>query len=88
VAEAGEYTLLTRATSASGRTQPASHDPLWGGYLVHHTRPIRVRVTAGQHVAAGHADLATLLYDMNAYAEDNMRMPLDVALEFSGGEGI
>jgi DMSO/TMAO reductase YedYZ molybdopterin-dependent catalytic subunit len=88
VAEAGEYTLLTRAISASARVQPASHDPLCGGYRIHHSRAIGVRVTAGQHVAAGYADLATLLYDMNAYAEDNMRMPLDVALEFSGGEGI
>jgi hypothetical protein len=29
-----------------------------------------------------------LQYDMNAFAEENTRFPLDVALEFGGGEGI
>jgi hypothetical protein len=29
-----------------------------------------------------------MLYDMNAYAEENRRLPLDVELEFAGGEGI
>jgi hypothetical protein len=33
-------------------------------------------------------DAATLLYDMNAYAEEQARFPLDVDLAFSGGEGI
>ncbi len=43
-AEPGEYSLLTRAVSTSGRTQPSQHDPLHGGYLIHHSRPIPVRV--------------------------------------------
>jgi DMSO/TMAO reductase YedYZ molybdopterin-dependent catalytic subunit len=88
VAEPGEHTLLARATSASGRVQPAGHDPLNGGYLIHHSRPRRVRVAAGQRAAATHADLAALLYDMNAYAEENRRLPLDAEMEFSGGGGI
>jgi hypothetical protein len=88
VAEPGEYTLLTRTTSAGGGVQPVSHDPLNGGYLIHHTRSRSVRVATGQRATAAHADLATLLYDMNAYAEENMRFPLDVELEFSGGAGI
>jgi hypothetical protein len=33
-------------------------------------------------------DAAALLYDMNAYAEENARFPLDVDLVFSAGEGI
>jgi hypothetical protein len=30
----------------------------------------------------------TILYDMNAYAEENMRRPLDIEMAFSAGEGI
>jgi DMSO/TMAO reductase YedYZ molybdopterin-dependent catalytic subunit len=88
VAEPGDYSLLCRATSAGGRVQPVSHDPLNGGYLIHHSRPLTVRVTTGQVARAGHADLTALLYDMNAYAEENTRLPLDVELGFSAGEGI
>jgi DMSO/TMAO reductase YedYZ molybdopterin-dependent catalytic subunit len=83
----GEHTILVRATSARGRTQPEAHDPLHGGYLIHHTRPVCVRVAAGRR-AADAADVHTLMYDMNAYAEENRRLPLDVEMEFSAGEGI
>jgi hypothetical protein len=34
------------------------------------------------------ADIDTLLYDMNAYAEENTRFPLDVEMQFAEGEGI
>lgn len=88
VADPGEYTLLTRAVSASGRVQPSRHDPLNGGYLIHHSRPIPVRVQAGLPVQARAGDAETLLYDMNAYAEENMRHPLDVELDFAAGAGI
>jgi DMSO/TMAO reductase YedYZ molybdopterin-dependent catalytic subunit len=89
VADEGEYTLLVRAISAGGRVQPIEHDPRNGGYLIHHSRPRNVRIAAGwRRAAATHADEATLLYDMNAYAEENMRRPLDVELEMIGGAGI
>jgi DMSO/TMAO reductase YedYZ molybdopterin-dependent catalytic subunit len=88
VVREGEHTLLSRAVSASGRVQPVQHDPLNGGYLIHHSRPRVVRIAAAQRASAGHADLSTLLYDMNAFAEENLRLPLDVELEFSGGAGI
>jgi len=88
VAEPGDYVLLSRATSAGGRVQPVRHDPLNGGYLIHHSRPLAVRVTGRQVAHAGHADLTALVYDMNAFAEENTRLPLDVELEFSGGAGI
>jgi DMSO/TMAO reductase YedYZ molybdopterin-dependent catalytic subunit len=88
VAEPGSYDLLSRACSHSGKIQPAAHDPLNGGYLIHHSRPITVRVEAGQPSLADRADFDSLLYDMNAFAEENSRIPLDVELEFSGGEGI
>jgi hypothetical protein len=85
--EPGEYTLLARAVSAGGRVQPAGHDPLWGGYLIHHSRPRSVMVGAAR-LAPAARDEDDLLYDMNAYAEENARLPLDVEMAFSGGEGI
>ncbi len=83
----GEYTVLARATSSRGRVQPEVHDSLNGGYLIHHSRPLCLRVAAGPG-AADDTRAQTIMYDMNAYAEENMRLPLDVELEFSAGEGI
>jgi hypothetical protein len=48
---------------------------------------LRLRVGTGRR-AADIADAETILYDMNAYAEENMRRPLDLELAFSAGEGI
>jgi hypothetical protein len=80
--------LVARAVSASGRVQPTQHDPLCGGYLIHHSRPTSVRVETARRIQAQRADADLLLYDMNAYAEENTRFPLDVEMEFAGGEGI
>jgi DMSO/TMAO reductase YedYZ molybdopterin-dependent catalytic subunit len=88
VAAPGEHVLLARATSAGGRTQPDRHDPLNGGYQIHHSRPTHVSVGRARMAASPRADVAALLYDMNAYAEENARFPLDVDLVFSAGEGI
>ena len=88
VGQPGDYLLLTRAVSESGIVQPLQHDPLNGGYLIHHSRPIPVHVQAGLPVQARHGDAETLLYDMNAYAEENIRHPLDVEMEFAAGGGI
>jgi hypothetical protein len=63
--------------------QAREHDPLNGGYIIDHSRPTAVRVEA---VRPHDAEL--LLYDMNAFAEANASMPLDVELEFGVGEGI
>jgi DMSO/TMAO reductase YedYZ molybdopterin-dependent catalytic subunit len=87
-AEPGEYTLLTHAVSASGRVQPTQHDPLNGGYMIHHSRPIPVSVQAGVPAQGQRGNIETFLYDMNAYAEENTRAPLDIELEFAGGGGI
>jgi DMSO/TMAO reductase YedYZ molybdopterin-dependent catalytic subunit len=83
----GEYIILVRATSSSGRVQPTEHDALNGGYLIHHSRPLCICVAAGRP-AAHYADAHTIMYDMNAYAEEKMRLPLDVELEFMAGDGI
>jgi DMSO/TMAO reductase YedYZ molybdopterin-dependent catalytic subunit len=88
VAEAGDYTLLVRAEAESGAIQPLRHDPLLGGYMIHFSRPAQVHVAGARRSQAQRSDLDTLLYDMNAYAEENRRFPLDVEMEFAGGEGI
>jgi hypothetical protein len=56
--------------------------------MIHHSRPAHVRVAATRRSQAQRSDWDTLLYDMNAYAEENTRFPLDVEMEFAGGEGI
>jgi DMSO/TMAO reductase YedYZ molybdopterin-dependent catalytic subunit len=88
VGQPGDYSLLARAVSSSGKTQPVEHDPINKGYHIHHTRPRGVRVEGGRRSQDQGGDLDALYYDMNAYAEENHRLPLDVELIFSGGEGI
>jgi DMSO/TMAO reductase YedYZ molybdopterin-dependent catalytic subunit len=88
VAVPGRYELLARATSWSGAVQPAAHDPLSGGYMVHHSRPLVVEVATVRPTAVPFADSDTILYDMNAFAEENVRRPLDVEMEFAVGAGI
>jgi DMSO/TMAO reductase YedYZ molybdopterin-dependent catalytic subunit len=87
-AEPGEYQLLARATSASGQSQPERHDPLLGGYMIHNSRPQPVRVAATTAPFAERMPADALLYDMNAYTEENFRRPLDVELEYEVGAGI
>lgn len=84
----GEYSVCARAMSESGRMQPAEHDPLNGGYLISFYRPTRVRVKETGRSDAQPGDWQALLYDMNAFAEENARRPLDIDLQFAAGAGI
>jgi DMSO/TMAO reductase YedYZ molybdopterin-dependent catalytic subunit len=86
--QTGTYTLLARATSASGKLQPREHDPLNGGYLIHFSRPRHVQVLDKTPAVAEAMAPDVMLYDMNAFAEANAIAPLDVELEFSLGAGI
>jgi DMSO/TMAO reductase YedYZ molybdopterin-dependent catalytic subunit len=88
VARPGTYSLMARATSIGGRKQPLEHDLLNGGYQIHFSRPSAIHIASTQHGEDLHADAHTLVYDMNAFAEGNSRLQLDVTLEFAGGEGI
>jgi DMSO/TMAO reductase YedYZ molybdopterin-dependent catalytic subunit len=88
VAQPGRYRLLARATSSSGQMQPAQHDTLNGGYLIQHSRPNAVEVVRHRHSHDQPGDAETLVYDMNAFAEENTRFPLDIEMEFTEGEGI
>jgi DMSO/TMAO reductase YedYZ molybdopterin-dependent catalytic subunit len=86
----GDYTILARATSSRGIQQPMTHDALRGGYMISFVRPRPVRIspaTAASPVATS-GDPQTLMYDMNAFAERNARLPLDVEIEFIAGAGI
>src|SRR5262249_39115620 len=49
VAEPGRYPLLVRAISTTGQVQPTGHDPLNGGYQIHHSRPNLVQVLRSRH---------------------------------------
>lgn len=88
VAKPGQYELLARAVDFSGKVQPAEHNPLDGGYHIHFTRPVSVRVESGRRSEDQSGDLDALYYDMNAFAEENKSRPLDIEMVFSGGEGI
>jgi hypothetical protein len=88
VVKPGEHLLLARTTAEDGQVQPHEHDPLLGGYMINVSRPISVRVDDKRRSRAKWSDLDTLCYDMNAYAEEQSRLPLDIELEFAGGEGI
>jgi DMSO/TMAO reductase YedYZ molybdopterin-dependent catalytic subunit len=88
IAQPGAYTLMARATSTDGQTQPTEHDPLNGGYQIHFCRPTGVHVPGAQRGEDSPDDVYTLVYDMNAFAEKNSRLPLDLTLEFAAGEGI
>jgi DMSO/TMAO reductase YedYZ molybdopterin-dependent catalytic subunit len=84
----GEYTLLARASSKTGKVQALDHDPMCGGYLIHHSRPLCVHIESARRSRAARSDADTLVYDMNAFAEENTRFPLDIEMEFSAGAGI
>ena len=88
VGSAGTYELLVRATTAAGQVQPLAHDSHNGGYLIHFSRPRAVRVVKSRRIHDQRSDVELLMYDMNAFAVENTRLPLDVELEFAGGEGI
>ena len=57
-------------------------------YLIHFSRPRDVVVAPQKRSQDQPADLDTLLYDMNAFAEANVRRQLDVELEVGEGAGI
>lgn len=83
----GNYALVARAHSESGRTQPFEYDPDNLGYLINTVRPVEVTVEAGA-AAADFADRGAWIDYLEAYAQENTRRPLDVELALTGGDGI
>ncbi len=88
VAQPGDYEILARAVDSTGVVQPNEHDPLRGGYMINFVRPTNVRVVTARETRDRADDVEALLYDMNAYAEDISRLPLDIELEYTAGAGI
>ncbi|HET6880526.1 MAG TPA: sulfite oxidase [Pirellulales bacterium] len=84
----GEYVLKARTVGESGEVQPAKHDPMRGGYMITFSRPVVVHVEAVAGGAVQPSDVQALLYDINAFAEENALRPLDVDLECTAGAGI
>jgi DMSO/TMAO reductase YedYZ molybdopterin-dependent catalytic subunit len=81
VEQPGAYELRSRARSATGESQPAEHDPLCGGYVIHFVHPQRVRVAVAGHAEEARGDAASLLAEMAREAEEMARRRLDVEME-------
>lgn len=84
----GDYSIMSRAISASGEVQPMDHDTCRGGYLITFCRPIPVRVDAGRRSYDNLGDVATLQREMASVARDRAGRPLDAEIEFMSGAGI
>ena len=79
--------LLSRAVATSGRVQPMRHDPLCGGYLIHHSRPVNVRVEPSW-IAGDEMHREEVRQAFDQAAEDRSQMQLDVEMKFTDGGGI
>ena len=84
----GNYTIMSRAVSASGEVQPMDHDTDRGGYLITFCRPIPVTVDAGRRSYDNLGDIATLQQEVASVARTRASLPLDADIEFMSGAGI
>jgi len=84
----GPCQLVSRAVSSGGRMQPTKHDPLCGGYLIHHSRPVTVEVqpTWGAEGADYSSDAAKRAFD--EAAQERSQLKLDVEMDLGPGAGI
>ncbi len=90
VERSGDYQLLCRATSASGETQPAEHDPLCGGYRINFVRQRPVRVVPRGRSEETWGDATSRRQELVLQAEvyAHQRLDIDMASEFMDGGGI
>ena len=84
----GMYHIVARAVASNGEVQPQQHDPLRGGYMINFWRPVALQIEATRTRDDQRSDADTLLYDMNAFAEEKRRLPLDVEMDYTAGAGI
>lgn len=84
----GDYTVMARAHTESGLSQPFDYDAGNLGYIINVVHPRLVRIIAGHPAAATFADPGTWSDYMEAFAEENTRRPLDVELALTSGDGI
>lgn len=88
VSAPGSYTLMARAHSASGQTQPLQYNPDNLGYLINIVLARTVQVHSGEQRGSDIQGLRSWADTMQAYAEENTRRPLDLDLMVTGGDGI
>jgi hypothetical protein len=86
----GEHSLMCRATSTSGESQPAKHDTLRGGYMINFVRAQHVKVVGDGRITESWGDADSRLDVMSHQAKDFAHKRLDIELnsEFSDGGGI
>lgn len=86
--QSGPCQLISRAVTSAGRVQPAKHDPLCGGYLIHHSRPVQVEVspTWGADPVDYSPGAAKATFD--EAARERSQLKLDVEMKVGGGAGI
>jgi hypothetical protein len=83
----GAHTLMARAYTDSGQSQPLDYNSGNLGYLINVVLPRTVRVQAAAPVA-NRGDEIDWIETMQDFAVGNTRRGLDVELGFAGGEGI
>ena len=88
VSATADYTLMARAHTESGQTQPFEYDSDNLGYLINIVLPRTVHVVAAEPVQSQFADERSWADSMEAFAEGNIRRPLDLELRFTAGGGI
>ena len=84
----GEYSLLARASTASGQTQPLTYDGDNLGYLINLVIPRVVRVAESHAVQPVPTSGSEWVDYMEAFAEANTHRGLDVELALTSGDGI
>ncbi len=85
---AGVYTILARAHTECGQSQPLEYNPDNLGYIINLARPRTVRVTDAHQARAEFSDAGLWEQTMSGFAEDNQSRRLDVELSFTAGDGI
>lgn len=86
--EPGVCRLMSRAISSGGRVQPLRHDPLYGGYLITHSRPLEVTIQSTWDADGADLSAEAARAALAEATEQRSRMPLDVELQLTGGAGI
>ncbi|MSU48411.1 MAG: sulfite oxidase [Opitutus sp.] len=88
VSAPGDYTLMARAHTETGQSQPFEYDADNLTYIINTVRGRAVSVAASRPAQVNFADASTWSDFMETYAEENTRRPLDVELALTSGDGI
>ena len=84
----GVYTILSRAHTQSGETQPFEYNSDNLGYIINVVLPRKVSVSGDRQSPVDFADANAWSEMMADFAAQNTRQPLDVEMSYSSGDGI